>query len=232
MHWCAVISAKPIVLFESSFCAFLTRLSVWQRHDQCERSRERQREKGRWICWLCSGALGTGRHRRLVLRHRARFLVMQKGMSFLFVGEGLSLQAKQRSAPPKKPRACLSQAPTKRGVCASLPAALLPVDATHVATAPGTPAAISAKPPAVAGPTGVTPGHAVCPSAHARLCRSADRARSPVSAGQGACASAPRASPDHAKHHDHDLFWWRRLIHSKGARTAAASTPIGPRARL
>ena len=69
--------------------------------------------------------------------------------------EGLSLQAKQRSAPPKKPRACLSQAPTKRGVCASLPAALLPVDATHVATVPSTPAAISAKPPAVARPTGV-----------------------------------------------------------------------------
>jgi hypothetical protein len=43
--------------------------------------------------------------------------------------EGLSLQAKQRSAPPKKTRACLSQAPTKRGVCASLPAAILPVDA-------------------------------------------------------------------------------------------------------
>jgi hypothetical protein len=42
-----------------------------------------------------------------------------------FFWEGLSLQAKQRSAPPKKPRACLSQAPTKRGVCASLPAALL-----------------------------------------------------------------------------------------------------------
>jgi hypothetical protein len=28
------------------------------------------------------------------------------------------------------------------------------------------------------------------------------------------------------------FFWWRRLIHSKGARTAAASTPIGPRVRL
>jgi hypothetical protein len=27
-------------------------------------------------------------------------------------------------------------------------------------------------------------------------------------------------------------FLWRRLIHSKGARTSAASTPIGPRARL
>jgi hypothetical protein len=27
-------------------------------------------------------------------------------------------------------------------------------------------------------------------------------------------------------------FWWRRPIHSKGARTAAASTSIGPRARL
>ena len=72
-----------------------------------------------------------------------------------FFWEGLSLQAKQRSAPPKKPRACLSQAPTKRGVCASLPAALLPVDATHVAAVPSTPAAISAKPPAVARPTGV-----------------------------------------------------------------------------
>jgi hypothetical protein len=30
--------------------------------------------------------------------------------------EGLSLQAEQRSAPPKNPRVCLSQAPTKRGV--------------------------------------------------------------------------------------------------------------------
>jgi hypothetical protein len=31
-----------------------------------------------------------------------------------------------------------------------------------------------------------------------------------------------------------DFFfkWWRGLIHSKGARTAAASTPVGPRARL
>jgi hypothetical protein len=54
----------------------------------------------------------------------------------------LLLAAKQRSAPPKNPRACLSQAPTKRGVCTSLPATLLPVDATHVATAPNTPAAI------------------------------------------------------------------------------------------
>jgi hypothetical protein len=73
----------------------------------------------------------------------------------------LPLQAKQRSAPPKKTRACLSQAPTKRGVCASLPAALLPVDATHVAAVPShtscylrqaprqaPPPAISAKPPA------------------------------------------------------------------------------------
>ena len=76
-------------------------------------------------------------------------------LGLFFFWEGLSLQAKQRSAPPKKPRACLSQAPTKRGVCASLPAALLPVDATHVATVPSTPAAISAKPPAVARPTGV-----------------------------------------------------------------------------
>jgi hypothetical protein len=41
----------------------------------------------------------------------------------------------------------------KHGVCASLPAALLPVDATHVAAVPSTPAAISAKPPAVARPT-------------------------------------------------------------------------------
>ena len=28
------------------------------------------------------------------------------------------------------------------------------------------------------------------------------------------------------------FFLWRGLIHSKGARTAAASIPIGPRARL
>jgi hypothetical protein len=61
---------------------------------------------------------------------------------------------KQRSAPPpQKTRAYLSQASTKRGVCASLPADLLPVDATHVAAVPSTPAAISAKPPAVARPT-------------------------------------------------------------------------------
>jgi hypothetical protein len=32
--------------------------------------------------------------------------------------------AKQRSGRPQKPRACLSQAPTKRGVCASLRAPL------------------------------------------------------------------------------------------------------------
>jgi hypothetical protein len=56
----------------------------------------------------------SGRHRRLVLRHRARFLVMQKGICF-FCGGGLyiyyasgafttvlSLQAKQRSARPPK----------------------------------------------------------------------------------------------------------------------------------
>jgi hypothetical protein len=42
------------------------------------------------------------------------------------LGEGLSLQAKQRSARPKKTRACLSQAPAKRGVCASLPASQPP----------------------------------------------------------------------------------------------------------
>jgi hypothetical protein len=65
-------------------------------------------------------------------------------------------QAAQRDPPPKKKtRVYLPQAPTKRGVCASLPAALLPVGATHVATAPSTPADISAKPPAVARPTGV-----------------------------------------------------------------------------
>jgi hypothetical protein len=42
-------------------------------------------------------------------------------------------------------------------LAASLPAALLlPVDATHVAAVvPSTPAAISAKPPAAARPTGV-----------------------------------------------------------------------------
>jgi hypothetical protein len=28
------------------------------------------------------------------------------------------------------------------------------------------------------------------------------------------------------------FFWWGRPIHSKGARTSAASAPIGPRARL
>jgi hypothetical protein len=70
------------------------------------------------------------------------------------VGSGASAaQAAQAAQPPKNPRACLSQAPAKRGVCASLPAALLPVDTTHVAAVPITPAAISAKPPA--RPTGV-----------------------------------------------------------------------------
>jgi hypothetical protein len=64
---------------------------------------------------------------------------MPRPLLVFFFWEGLSLQAKQRSAPPQKPRACFSQAPTKRGVCASLPAALLPVDATHVATVPSTP---------------------------------------------------------------------------------------------
>ena len=49
---------------------------------------------------------------------------MKAPLLFVFFLEGLSLQTKQRSAPPKKPRACLSQAPTKRGVCASVPAAL------------------------------------------------------------------------------------------------------------
>jgi hypothetical protein len=62
--------------------------------------------------------------------------------SKVFFWEGLSQQAKQRSAPPKEPRACLSQAPAKRGVCAFVPAALLPVDATHVAAVRITPAVI------------------------------------------------------------------------------------------
>jgi hypothetical protein len=55
---------------------------------------------GRWICWLCSGALDTGRHRHLVLRHRARFLVMQKGMRFFWGGAFTTEQAAQR-APQK-----------------------------------------------------------------------------------------------------------------------------------
>jgi hypothetical protein len=71
-------------------------------------------------------------HRRLAIRSRARSQPasaslrpcdFQKKRRFV-LGEGLSLQAKQRSAPPKKPRACLSQAPTKRGVCASLKEAI------------------------------------------------------------------------------------------------------------
>jgi hypothetical protein len=44
-----------------------------------------------------------------------------------------------------KTRTCLSQAPTKGGACAALPAALLPVDATHVAAVPSTPAAVLRK---------------------------------------------------------------------------------------
>ena len=35
---------------------------------------------------------------------------------FCFFWEGLLLQAKQRTRPPQKTRACLSQAPVKRGV--------------------------------------------------------------------------------------------------------------------
>jgi hypothetical protein len=97
----------------------------------------------------------------LLVRMPAQVLLalLQIRVPFFSFLEGLSLQAKQRSEPPKKTRACLSQgAPTKRGVCASPPAALLPVDATPVAAVPSTPAAISAKPPAVARPaTGVCP---------------------------------------------------------------------------
>jgi hypothetical protein len=44
---------------------------------------------------------------------------------------------------PKKTWACLSQAPAKRGACTSLPAALLPVDANHVAAVPSRTPAIT-----------------------------------------------------------------------------------------
>jgi hypothetical protein len=75
-----------------------------------------------------------------------------KRLPFVFFWEGLPPQGQAARPLPQKtttktPRACLSQAPTKRGVCASLSAALLPVDATHVAAVLSTPADISAKPP-------------------------------------------------------------------------------------
>jgi hypothetical protein len=56
-----------------------------------------------------------------------------------FLGGAFSFYYRPSSAAPppqKNTQACLSQAPTKRGVCASLPAALLPVNATHVAAVP------------------------------------------------------------------------------------------------
>jgi hypothetical protein len=56
---------------------------------------------------------------------------------------------------------------------------------------------------------------------------------------QQGCAHIRRLHPDWAarpalmSRAAHFFFlWWRKLIHSKGARTAATSTPIGPRARL
>jgi hypothetical protein len=81
------------------------------------------------------------------------------GVHHRFFGGGGSLsQAAQRAPqktlsfsqrPPKKhgPGAFFLGGGARRGVCASLPAAPLPVDATHVAAVPSTPAAISAKPP-------------------------------------------------------------------------------------
>jgi hypothetical protein len=65
-------------------------------------------------------------------------------------------QAAQLAPPPPQTRTCLSQGPTKRGVCASLPAALLPVDATHVTAVPSTPAT-AVEPPTVSSPTSVWP---------------------------------------------------------------------------
>jgi hypothetical protein len=81
-----------------------------------------------------------------------------KSKGLFFWGRGFHYRPSSAARPPKTtglPLAGPDHDQTKRGVCASLPAALLPVDATHVATVPSTPAAISAKPPAVARPTGV-----------------------------------------------------------------------------
>ena len=77
MHWCAVSSAKPIVLYESKIIAFLTRLRpVW--YDEGGGSRESQQIHLRFsLCCLCSGALGTGRHPRLVLPRSSSFLVFK-----------------------------------------------------------------------------------------------------------------------------------------------------------
>jgi hypothetical protein len=72
-----------------------------------------------------------------------------------FFGRGCCYKPSSAAHPPPKKRTCLSQAPAKRGVCPSLPAALLPVDATHVAAVPGTPATAVEPPTAAASPTGV-----------------------------------------------------------------------------
>jgi hypothetical protein len=65
-------------------------------------------------------------------------------------------QAAQR-APKKNTDLPLAGPDQARTPYASLPAALLPVDATHVASVPLTPAAISAKPPTADRPTGTSP---------------------------------------------------------------------------
>jgi hypothetical protein len=103
----------------------------------------------------------------------------------------LSLQAKQRSAPPPKSH---GPAPRRPRPSAELHPALR----------------VTPSPASYTQPCELHPALRVTPSpaarARVRLLRRGSRL--------------------------HRLFWWRGLIHSKGARTAAASTPIGPRARL
>jgi hypothetical protein len=66
---------------------------------------------------------------------RAAHAVESRSLS-LFFGRGFHYRPSSAARPPKKhgPASRRRPRPTKRGVCcASLPAALLPVDATHVA---------------------------------------------------------------------------------------------------
>jgi hypothetical protein len=143
-------------------CSLSTWTDCWRKRCWCRQWRHRRgRRCGlRSRCGLRGdgvGESGDGPSPPVQLRTTFFPLRVRTAFFFLFFGRGFCYRPSSAARPPKKTRACLSQAPTKRGVCASLLAALLPVDATHVAAVPLTPAAISAKPPAVARPTGVSP---------------------------------------------------------------------------
>jgi hypothetical protein len=60
----------------------------------------------------------------VILMTRAHGVLREIENTFFFFG-GTFTKGQAARRPPPKTRACLSQAPTKRGVCASLPAALL-----------------------------------------------------------------------------------------------------------